>query len=104
MDVQAMGDFLRRWCFAGEPASARACGDAAVFVLTAGRAPRRYEAELLSMQRPDKGSINALTMMAADHIDISLVSAGIVRIIEVRAPPASRVSRAAIRCRPTGIG
>jgi len=42
----------------------------------------KYEVELFSMQRPDKGIINALTMMAADHIDNAVLSNGIVRCIE----------------------
>lgn len=42
----------------------------------------KYEVELFSMQRPDKGIINALTMMAADHIDNAVISNGIVRCIE----------------------
>jgi len=42
----------------------------------------RYEIEVFSMQRPDKGIINALTMMAADNIENVPVANGIVRTIE----------------------
>eukprot|EP00960_Hanusia_phi_P067551 766653-Hanusia_phi.AAC.13 len=41
-----------------------------------------YESELVGMQRPDKGVINVLTMLASDNIDAPPVANGIVACIE----------------------
>ena len=43
---------------------------------------RQYEADLRAMTRADKGLINSLTMLAADHVSNADFRMGIVRTIE----------------------
>ncbi len=43
---------------------------------------RQYEADLRAMTRADKGLINSLTMLAADHVSNGDIRMGIVRTIE----------------------
>jgi len=43
---------------------------------------RQYETDLRAMTRADKGLINSLTMLAADHVSNGDIRMGIVRTIE----------------------
>ena len=43
---------------------------------------RQYETDLRAMTRADKGLINSLTMLAADHVTNGDIRMGIVRTIE----------------------